>query len=691
MPNTGTRQAKRTPVTLKIKFKSVTLDQFIERYSVDVSHGGIFIRTKDPLAVGTSLKFEFQLKDATPLIRGEGTVVWTREHDATRAGVAPGMGVRFDRLPPESQEVLDQILTQKAAKGARTRAPGNSGQFGDQPTRVAPSPLVAGLKSASADAPGSDKLMGLAPDKGGFGGEGERTDATPLPTPMPFHSDADDFPEEAFEEKTRVAALNPLLVAATARDDDEADLFGGESDKQTALDAAKDEVAQKRAQKDETARVAAAEAKARADQDKADKAKAKAKADEDKATKAKADEDKAGKAKADEKKSTTAKADGKKSTTAKADKDKADKAAKADKDKRLAAAKDKKPTADKDKKAAAAVGAKEAPPEKRSSGSTFALAAAAIAILGVGGYVMFGMGGDKAKKNTQPVASDTNPDKSKTPPPAPDPVPEPAVDPTPDPVPEPAPDPVPEPAAEMVKVKLTATPGATLSLVGGDQSGAAPFTFEIEKGTSVEVRASKQGFVDQVVTIEGGKPAQRVNLVAKLRVVQIESTPAGASVTINGKKQPGVTPMDVTLAGPLARAPSIRIGVSKPGFLLGKATIVSASAQWDDQDDTMRHSVSVPLQERPAVVVKKDPPKKVDPVVIKKDPPKKVDPVVVKKDPPKKDDPVVVKKDDPPKKDDPVVVKKDPPKKDDPVAVKKDEPKKDEPKKDEGPTPDWMN
>src|SRR5512142_490600 len=103
----------RTPVTLKIKFKSATLDQFIERYSVDVSHGGIFIRTKDPLAVGTQLRFEFQLQDASPLISGEGTVVWTREHDPARVGVAPGMGVRFDKLAPESQAVLEKILAQK--------------------------------------------------------------------------------------------------------------------------------------------------------------------------------------------------------------------------------------------------------------------------------------------------------------------------------------------------------------------------------------------------------------------------------------------------------------------------------------------------------------------------------------------------------------------------------------------------
>src|SRR5687767_525216 len=121
----NTRQGKRTPVTLKIKFKSETIEQFIERYAVDVSQGGIFIRTKEPLAVGTQMKFEFQLRDASPLIAGEGTVVWTRENDPSRPAIAPGMGVRFDKLADGSQSVLEKILSEKA-KQAPSRSQGET-------------------------------------------------------------------------------------------------------------------------------------------------------------------------------------------------------------------------------------------------------------------------------------------------------------------------------------------------------------------------------------------------------------------------------------------------------------------------------------------------------------------------------------------------------------------------------------
>jgi uncharacterized protein (TIGR02266 family) len=120
----------RGPVNLRIKFRSESLQQFIERYGVDVSRGGIFIRTREPLPVGTRLKLDFQLVDTAPLFQGDGTVVWIREHDATRAGVTPGMGVRFDRLTPESQTTLDTILEEKIRLQQSGVAPGSVAKAG---------------------------------------------------------------------------------------------------------------------------------------------------------------------------------------------------------------------------------------------------------------------------------------------------------------------------------------------------------------------------------------------------------------------------------------------------------------------------------------------------------------------------------------------------------------------------------
>src|SRR5690242_7007890 len=177
----------RTPITLKIKFKSLNLDQFIERYSVDVSRSGIFIRTKEPLAVGTQLKFEFQLQDASSLIGGEGTVVWTREHDPARSGVAPGMGVRFDKLTGNSQAVLDQILSEKQRRG----------------DAAVESRFDAGVRA-------SQSASGVLGDR----------EQTPLPRPMPGLPVADHGGFET-EESTRVMREDQArqLVESTRLDE----------------------------------------------------------------------------------------------------------------------------------------------------------------------------------------------------------------------------------------------------------------------------------------------------------------------------------------------------------------------------------------------------------------------------------------------------------------------------------------
>ncbi len=182
----------RSPVTLKIKFKSESLDQFIERYAVDVSRGGIFIRTKEPLAVGTQLKFEFQLQDASPLIAGDGTVVWIREHDPARAAVAPGMGVRFDKLSSASHSVLEKILSEK------TRRDQSSGLG----SSARPSLATAG--AARKPAPAAARPME----------EGRPTVASPRPPSQPTMATVDEFAENP--AATTIAPVSAALLAQSA-------------------------------------------------------------------------------------------------------------------------------------------------------------------------------------------------------------------------------------------------------------------------------------------------------------------------------------------------------------------------------------------------------------------------------------------------------------------------------------------
>src|SRR5579871_180842 len=169
-----TAKDPRGPTNLRIKFRSASLDQFIERYAADVSRGGIFIRTREPLAVNTRLRLEFQLQDATPLLAGEGTVVWIREHDQTRENVTPGMGVRFDKLAPECQPTLEKILAEKTRLEQAGVAAAGQAKSGGMAVRR-PSGVFASLDANARAVLGTPPVPGTSQATG--------PEATPIAVP----------------------------------------------------------------------------------------------------------------------------------------------------------------------------------------------------------------------------------------------------------------------------------------------------------------------------------------------------------------------------------------------------------------------------------------------------------------------------------------------------------------------------
>jgi uncharacterized protein (TIGR02266 family) len=92
-------------VTINKEFDS--FDQFIQEYVTNISRSGVFIKTKQPLAVGTLVNLRFTvIMDDIETIEGEGEVV--------RVETEPdGMGVVFRRLSNYSQTLIEKLLTVK--------------------------------------------------------------------------------------------------------------------------------------------------------------------------------------------------------------------------------------------------------------------------------------------------------------------------------------------------------------------------------------------------------------------------------------------------------------------------------------------------------------------------------------------------------------------------------------------------
>jgi len=103
-------------------------DDLLSEYVMDVSQSGAFIRTNDPLPVGTRLQVRFSVTmDRMELVEGVAEVV--------RVSAAPsGMGVFFVELTDASQDVLARLVDQRRAtespsgrEDEGTLRPGRSG------------------------------------------------------------------------------------------------------------------------------------------------------------------------------------------------------------------------------------------------------------------------------------------------------------------------------------------------------------------------------------------------------------------------------------------------------------------------------------------------------------------------------------------------------------------------------------
>jgi len=70
--------------------------------TINISHGGIAIRTTNPLAVGTSVRVRFRLPNGKKEIDVDARVAWSDSR--------LGMGVQFRKVPSPDQEQIDHYV-----------------------------------------------------------------------------------------------------------------------------------------------------------------------------------------------------------------------------------------------------------------------------------------------------------------------------------------------------------------------------------------------------------------------------------------------------------------------------------------------------------------------------------------------------------------------------------------------------
>jgi type IV pilus assembly protein PilZ len=101
------RQYERFDTSISVDYSSG--DTFLFSYIQNISEMGIFIRSDNPLPIGTVLELRFA-PDGEVSMELLGEVTWINPYRPFGDNLNPGMGVRFRELKPELRERIVELV-----------------------------------------------------------------------------------------------------------------------------------------------------------------------------------------------------------------------------------------------------------------------------------------------------------------------------------------------------------------------------------------------------------------------------------------------------------------------------------------------------------------------------------------------------------------------------------------------------
>jgi uncharacterized protein (TIGR02266 family) len=108
------REAQRVRARLEVRY-GPGRRQLLCNYSVNISTGGLFLETDDPLPVDTPLELEFTLPSRQTAIRCNGRVAWVNHPVLlNKPEMAAGMGVQFVDLRLDDMHAIRDFIKQES-------------------------------------------------------------------------------------------------------------------------------------------------------------------------------------------------------------------------------------------------------------------------------------------------------------------------------------------------------------------------------------------------------------------------------------------------------------------------------------------------------------------------------------------------------------------------------------------------
>lgn len=98
--NFNRRSSPRVTLGIPIQYRVGTT--IAAALTLNLSHGGVAIRSTSPLATGTAVHLKFRMPGAARDVEASGRVVWSDRR--------VGMGIQFETVDAASQTVIDQFV-----------------------------------------------------------------------------------------------------------------------------------------------------------------------------------------------------------------------------------------------------------------------------------------------------------------------------------------------------------------------------------------------------------------------------------------------------------------------------------------------------------------------------------------------------------------------------------------------------
>jgi type IV pilus assembly protein PilZ len=108
------RKDPRAEVRIEIQYR--TGQEFLAAYTKNISGGGVFIRTSQPLPLNQTVALRFTLPGINRQFEIGGLVVWA--NSSSRSAFPAGMGVKFMAITPADSKAVAAFVKNAGGEGS---------------------------------------------------------------------------------------------------------------------------------------------------------------------------------------------------------------------------------------------------------------------------------------------------------------------------------------------------------------------------------------------------------------------------------------------------------------------------------------------------------------------------------------------------------------------------------------------